>query len=172
MFAIAAEAAAGTSEDAIESLLDLAFGPGRFARSAYRLREGRQPVAALSFIAQDATGTLLGTIRHWPIRMGANHRGAQGKGAQQDALLLGPLAVHPLHQGEGIGLGLMQHSLNAAQGMEYAGVLLVGDAPYYQRAGFAPLPPGRVDFPGPVDANRILWRGFDGREAPAGRVCA
>ena len=161
MFAITAEAEAGISEDAIEKLLDLAFGPGRFARSAYRLREKRQPIATLSFVALDETKILLGSIRYWPIRIGA-----------QAALLLGPLAVHPHHRGEGIGLGLIQHSLRAAQGMEYGGLLLVGDAPYYQRAGFAPVPPGRVEFPGPVDAKRILWRGFDGHEALEGRVCA
>ena len=161
MFAIVAEAAAGKQEDDIAALLDLTFGPGRLARSAYRLREGRAPVAGLSFVALGEGNALLGSIRHWPIRIG-----------EAAALLLGPLAVHPRRQGEGIGLGLMRRSLDEAEGGEFRGVLLVGDLPYYARAGFAPVEPGRMAFPGPVDAARILWRGFGGREAPQGRVRA
>ena len=161
MLAIVAEASAGKQENAIAALLDLAFGPGRLARSAYRLREGREPVAGLSFVALGEGDMLLGSIRHWPIRIG-----------EAAALLLGPLAVHPERQGEGIGLGLMRHSLRAAAEMEFRGVLLVGDPPYYARAGFAAVPPGRMEFPGPVDERRLLWRGFGGCEAPPGAVRA
>ena len=165
MFAIVAEAEAGKQEAEIAALLDLAFGPGRLARTAYRLREGRAPVAGLGFVALGEAGgeakPLLGSIRYWPVRIGA-----------ADALLLGPLAVHPQHQGEGIGLGLMRHSLAAAEALEWSGVLLVGDLPYYERVGFGPAAPGRVAFPGPVDAGRLLWRGFGASELPEGEVRA
>ena len=150
MFSIVAEAPGGEQDGDIESLLDLAFGPGRFARSAYRLREGREAVAGLSFVCFGDGGELLGSIRYWGIRIG-----------EIDALLLGPLAVHPEHQGEGIGLGLMQRSLEEADKRDCSGVLLVGDAPYYRRVGFEIVPPGRITFPGPVDVQRVLWRGSD-----------
>ena len=160
MPAIVAEAPEGKQEDAVAALLDLAFGPGRLARSAYRLREAGAPVDGLSFVALE-DGALLGSIRYWPIRIGA-----------AEALLLGPLAVHPDRQGEGIGLGLMRRSLRAAEGQGRSGVLLVGDPPYYARVGFAAVAPGRIAFPGPVDEARLLWRGFGGCEAPAGPVRA
>lgn len=159
MINVVAEDSEREQENAIEALLDLVFGPGRFSRSAYRLREGRISVAGLSFLAFPEDGEkLLGAIRYWSIRIGA-----------EPSLLLGPLVVHPEHQGEGIGLELMKHSLQKAEGLGYSGVLLVGDEPYYQRVGFATLPIGRVEFPGPVDGNRILWRGFGGN-LPEGRI--
>ena len=156
MFSIVAESLGGEQDGDIESLLDLAFGPGRFARSAYRLRERREAVAGLSFVCFGDEGELLGSIRYWGIRIGG-----------VDALLLGPLAVHPRHQGEGIGLGLMQRSLEEADKLNHSGVLLVGDAPYYRRVGFEIVPPGRITFPGPVDEQRVLWRGGD---VPPGHV--
>ena len=125
------------------------FGPGRFAKSAYRLREGVAPVAALSFVAVEPVpggGEILrGSVRFWPIRVGGH-----------EELLLGPLAVRGDQRGRGIGIGLMQAGLEAARQGPWRGVLLVGDEPYYARVGFSRLPPGRVKFPGPVDPNRIL----------------
>lgn len=159
MFVIVDEKSGEKQDTAIEALLDLAFGPGRFARSAYRLREGRGPVAGLSFLAFDKGGKeLVGSIRYWSIRIG-----------EMQSLLLGPLAVHPDHQGKGIGSGLMTRSLQTSEDLGYKGVLLVGDEPYYQRIGFRMLPAGRIVFPGPVDGNRLLWRGVEGI-LPAGRV--
>src|SRR4051812_34962572 len=125
------------------------FGPGRFAKSAYRLREGVAPVAALSFVAVEPMpggGEILrGSVRFWPIRVGGH-----------EELLLGPLAVRGDQRGRGIGIALMQAGLEAARQGPWRGVLLVGDEPYYARLGFSRLPPGRVKLPGPVDANRIL----------------
>jgi predicted N-acetyltransferase YhbS len=129
---------------AVEALNQASFGPGRFAKSAYRLREGVAPVAALGFVAADAD-TLLGSVRFWPIRVGGH-----------EELLLGPLAVRADLRGKGIGIALMQAGIEAARAGPWRGILLVGDEPYYAKAGFARLPPGRVRFPGPVDANRIL----------------
>lgn len=160
LFTIHAEADTEASETDIAALLDAAFGPGRETRSAYRLREMRSPVRDLSFVALGKQNRLLGTIRYWRIRIGAS-----------DALLLGPLAVHPRHQGEGIGLALMRRSLQTAEATDLAGVLLVGDPPYYARVGFSPLPPGRLRFAGPVEEARLLWLPLSDKEnLPCGRV--
>jgi len=130
----------------IERLVDLGFGPGRFAKTAYRLREGVDPDARLSFVAEDTeSGALLGSVRFWPIRIG-----------DCPSLLLGPLAVEPQLRGRGIGIGLMQHGIDAARKLGYEAIVLVGDEPYYARVGFARLPRGRVRFPGPVDPDRVL----------------
>jgi predicted N-acetyltransferase YhbS len=135
-----------TPQDAasVETLNAESFGPGRFAKSAYRLREGVHPVPELSFVAAEQ-GVLRGSVRFWPISVGGHRE-----------LLLGPLAVQGDQRGRGIGITLMQAGIEAAQKGPWRGILLVGDEPYYARVGFARLPPGRVKFPGPVDQNRIL----------------
>ena len=120
------------------------FGPGRFAKSAYRLREGVKPVAGLSFVAVE-DGVLRGSVRFWPVRIGGH-----------EELLLGPLAVQGNQRGRGIGIALMQAGIAAAQQGPWRGIILVGDEPYYAKVGFSRLPPGRIKFPGPVDQNRIL----------------
>ncbi len=137
---------------AIESLVNLAFGPGRLAKTAYRLREGVLPDSRLSFVAQDAESeALLGSVRFWPVVAGAT-----------PALLLGPLAVVPQLRGRGIGISLMQQGIRAASALEYSAIILVGDEPYYAKAGFSRLSPGQVRFPGPVDPNRVLGLGLQG----------
>jgi len=128
----------------VEALNAESFGPGRFAKSAYRLREGVLPVASLSFVAVE-NEVLRGSVRFWPIRVGGH-----------EELLLGPLAVQSDQRGRGIGIALMQAGIEAAQKGPWRGILLVGDEPYYTKVGFSRLPPGRVKFPGPVDQNRIL----------------
>ncbi len=133
----------------VEALNADSFGPGRFAKSAYRLREGVSPVAALSFVAVDVDEkgreVLRGSVRFWPISVGGH-----------EELLLGPLAVQGSQRGRGIGIALMQAGIAAAQAGPWRGILLIGDEPYYTKVGFSRLPPGRVRFPGPVDQNRIL----------------
>jgi predicted N-acetyltransferase YhbS len=135
-----------TPQDAagVEALNADGFGPGRFAKSAYRLREGVHAVSSLSFVAIEH-GILRGSVRFWPITVGGH-----------EELLLGPLAVQSDQRGRGIGIALMQAGIEAAQKGPWRGILLVGDELYYTRVGFARLPPGRVKFPGPVDQNRIL----------------
>ncbi len=128
----------------VDALNRDAFGPGRFAKSAYRLREGVGPVAGLSFVAVE-NDILRGSVRFWPIKVGGH-----------EALLLGPLAVETSQRGRGIGFGLMQAGIAAAHDGPWSAILLVGDEPYYTKAGFSRLPPGRVSFPGPVDQDRIL----------------
>ena len=128
----------------VEVLNAESFGPGRFVKSAYRLREGVHPVAALSFVAVE-NEVLRGSVRFWPIRVGGH-----------EELLLGPLAVQSDQRGRGIGIALMQAGIEAAQKGPWRAILLVGDEPYYTKVGFSRLPPGRVKFPGPVDKDRIL----------------
>ena len=133
-------------EDAplIEELVAKSFGPGRFAKSAYRLREGVDPESKLSFVAIEE-GILRGSVRFWPVFVG-----------HEPALLLGPLAVQSDQRGRGIGIALMQRGIAEAKALGHRAIILVGDAPYYARVGFAPIPAGRIKFPGPVDKSRIL----------------
>ena len=127
----------------VEALYDLCFAPGRTALSSYRLRDGVDPVAALSRVARDAEGILAGAIRYWPVSVGIS-----------PALLLGPVAVHPTRQGEGLGALLIEDSLAGAEGWER--VILVGDAPYYGRFGFSKL--DGVIMPPPTNPDRVLGR--------------
>jgi predicted N-acetyltransferase YhbS len=128
----------------IDALVAKSFGPGRYAKSAWRLREGVSPQEGLSFVAIE-DNVLRGSVRFWPIAVGP-----------EKALLLGPLAVESEQRGRGIGIALMKRGVEAARVLGYRVIILVGDAPYYARAGFAPLPPGKIKFPGPVDSARIL----------------
>lgn len=136
-----------TAEDAgeVEALYDLCFAPGRTALSSYRLRNGVAPVRDLCLIWRDEAGVLGGAIRHWPVRVG-------GKAA----LLLGPVAVHPTRQGEGLGAVLIGGALARAADLGWSRVLLVGDAPYYSRFGFACL--DGVEMPPPTNPARVLGR--------------
>jgi len=131
---------------AIEALVDRCFGPGRYAKTAYRLREGVAPDPRLSFVAvKSADGVLLGSVRFWPVAIGG-----------EPSLLLGPLAVEPELRGKGIGISLMQRGIEQAKALGYGTMILVGDEPYYARVGFSKLPRGRVQMPGPVDPERLL----------------
>jgi predicted N-acetyltransferase YhbS len=127
----------------VEALYDLCFAPGREMLSSYRLRNGVPPVEALCWVARDPDGTLVGAIRNWPVRVGGKW-----------ALLLGPVAVHPTRQGEGIGAALIARALREAEEDRWSRVLLVGDAPYYQRFGFRKLT--GVEMPPPTNPDRVL----------------
>ncbi len=136
---------APVDSEAIERLHERAFGPGRFARTASRLREGAPHVQTLSFTAM--VGTLLvGSVRMTPIYAG-----------NEPALMLGPLTVEPAFENRGIGAALMKKSLAAAKTHGHSLVFLVGDEPYYTRFGFKKVPPGQVGLPGPVNPERFLF---------------
>jgi len=145
----------------VEALYDLCFAPGREALSSYRLREGVAPVADLCLVARE-DGIVAGAIRHWPVRVG-----------ETCALLLGPVAVHPTHQGEGLGGWLIRESVERARARGRARIMLVGDAPYYGRFGFARLE--GVEMPPPTNPARVLglalfpgaWDGVSGKVMPA-----
>ena len=129
----------------VEALYDLCFAPGREALSSYRLRDGVAPVQQLCLVARDVGGIIGGAIRFWPVKVG-----------QVKALLLGPVAVHPTRQGEGLGGFLIEGSLDIAQDLGWDRVILVGDAPYYSRFGFHRL--NDVTMPPPTNPDRVLGR--------------
>jgi predicted N-acetyltransferase YhbS len=129
---------------AIERLHERTFGPGRYARSAYRIREGRGHLLALSFTARIGT-LLVGSVRLTPICVG-----------EVPALLLGPLTVEPPFRERGVGGTLMKRALKEATDKGHRLVLLVGDEPYYAKADFKRVPKGQVKMPGPVDPARLL----------------
>ena len=127
----------------VEALYDLVFSPGRTALSSYRLRDGVPTVAALCLVVRDGDGTLAAAIRYWPVEVGG-----------EDALLLGPVAVHPTRHSEGLGGLLINESLAEARRLGWERVLLVGDAPYYRRFGFTRLE--GVSMPPPTNPERVL----------------
>ena len=135
-----------TADDAlaIERLHERTFGPGRYARSAYRIREGRGHVFELSFTARIGS-LLVGSVRLTPICIG-----------ETPALLLGPLTVEPPFRERGVGTALIERALKDAKVAGHAMVVLVGDEPFYGKLGFKRIPKGQVKMPGPVDPARLL----------------
>lgn len=131
-------------DPAIEEINEEAFGPGRFTRAAYRIREGGPHDLALSFVAM-VGGEVVASVRMTHV--------AAGEGR---ALLLGPLAVRPAHKNLGIGRKLVRIAIDAAAQAGHGVVLLVGDAPYYGPLGFQRVPLGQMAMPRPVDAGRFL----------------
>ncbi len=129
---------------AIERLHERTFGPGRYARSAFRIREGRGHRLDLSFTARIGT-LMVGSIRLTPICIG-----------ETPALLLGPLTVEPPFRSRGVGSKLIERALQEARAKGGKLVVLVGDEPFYAKAGFKRIPKGQVKMPGPVDPARLL----------------
>ncbi len=163
---------------AVETLFDLCFGGSRAMLSSYRLRAGVGAVASLCFVLREGAGggAVVGAIRYWPVKVvagrvesvalggesGGSGGGLEsggsgvesvGSGSAGSALLLGPVAVHPTHQGEGLGGVLIRHSLAEARLQGWTQVILIGDASYYGRYGFARAD---LDFPPPTDKARVL----------------
>ena len=142
----------------VEALYDLCFAPGREALSSYRLRDGVAPVRELCRVMRDSDGVLAAAIRYWPVKVG-----------DKSCLLLGPVAVHPTRQGEGLGAFLIGESIDIARQGSWKRILLVGDAPYYGRFGFERL--SGVEMPPPTNPARVLgleleegaWRGVSGK---------
>ena len=156
MFHLARETAKDYWE--VEALYDLCFAPGREALSSYRLREGACAINNLCYVARDFDGILAGAIRYWAVKID-----------NSKVLLLGPIAVHPTRQSEGLGSYLISESLSSATSQGWQRVMLVGDAPYYSRFGFECLP--NVKMPPPTNPSRILglalvadaWKGISGK---------
>ena len=129
---------------AIERLHERTFGPGRFVLSAYRIREHVDHLLDVSFTARIGT-LLVGSVRQLPVTIG-----------ETPALLLGPLTVEPPFRSRGIGQKLIERAMAEAKNAGHELVVLVGDEPYYSRAGFKRIPKGKVKLPGPVDPARLL----------------
>ena len=153
--AVASRIEAETPADAegVEALVMAAFGPGRFAKTAERLREGSSPSAG--FVARQ-DGRVVGSVRLWPVVIG-----------ETPALFLGPIAVDAANRSDGLGAELVQACLDRARDMGVGGVLLVGDRAYFERLGFVGAP--EAVLPGPVDRRRVLWLAT-GVETVAGPV--
>lgn len=130
--------------EAIDRLHERTFGPGRFAKTAYRIRENIAHSRDLSFTARIGT-LLVGSVWLSPVRIG-----------EASALLLGPLTVEPPFRERGIGQALMERALAEARSRGHRLVILVGDEPYYGKAGFRRVPKGQIVMPGPVDPARLL----------------
>src|SRR3984957_13037283 len=157
------EPATDGDAEPIERLNERVFGPGRFARTAYRIRETTEADPTLSFVAR--VGTLLvGASAMTPIVIG-----------EASALLLGPLIVEPVFRSRGIGEALVTASLEAARAAGAKLIILVGDEPYYAKMGFSRAPAGKISMPGPVDPARVLYceltpgalEGVEGKVRPA-----
>jgi predicted N-acetyltransferase YhbS len=130
--------------DAVERLHARAFGPGRFSRTAFRIREQAGDAESLAFVAR--VGSLLvAAVQLTPIRIGPH-----------PAFMLGPLTVDPPFEGRGIGGALIERCAHAARAVKRDIILLVGDEPYYKRFGYVRVPMGQIRLPGPVDPMRVL----------------
>ncbi|MDR6873611.1 putative N-acetyltransferase YhbS [Bosea sp. BE125] len=127
-----------------EALLDLCLGERRAAKSSERLREGRLPAQGLALTAE-RDGEVVATVRLWHVEAGG-----------VAALLLGPLAVAPALQGEGVGKAMMREVIWRAACRGHGAILLVGDAPYYERFGFSAALTRDLAMPGPVERERFL----------------
>ncbi|MEK9968514.1 MAG: N-acetyltransferase [Ferrovibrio sp.] len=130
----------------IDSLLDLTFGSDRTRKTVYRLREGVAHLKPLAYVVRDEDGIVLGSIRYWPVVIGE---------AATPAIMLGPVAVHPDYQGQGIGRALIRHSLYAATRLGHALCILVGDKPYYEPFGFVGAADRGLEMPGWVERERF-----------------
>lgn len=141
-FSIRAERASDVP--AREALLDACFGTDRSARTCQRLREGRTPARGLAFSAVRG-GRLVGTIRLWSISAGG-----------RPSLVLGPLAVDPMMRELGIGAALVRHAIQAATERSHDSIILLGDAPYYERFGFSAAKAANLQLPGAFERERLL----------------
>ena len=128
----------------IEEINAEAFGPGRFTRAAYKIREGGLHDPSMSFVVLK-DDHVIASVRMTPI--------AAGRGR---AMLLGPLAVQPDSKNRGLGKALVRMALEAAQKAGQSVTVLVGDAPYYEPLGFKRIPYGQIIMPRPTDPNRML----------------
>jgi len=131
---------------AVEALIDQAFGPGRFVKTAERLREGNHPRLDLSFCAWSGP-QMAGAVRQWPVLIG-----------DTPAIFLGPFAVDPVWRRQKLGRRLIAQACEAATAAGERLILLVGDQSYFGPLGFSQVPAGCVRMPGPVDPRRVLWR--------------
>ncbi|UZK66725.1 GNAT family N-acetyltransferase [Sphingomonas sp. M1-B02] len=148
---------ASIAPPAIDSLLDRAFGLDRRGRTAYRIRAGISALDELSFAALGKEGELLGTIQCWPVELACDN------GKAFPLVMVGPVAVEPDRQQEGIGRALMDRMLDAVPGCSSRGcdsLMLVGDPEYYGRFfGFTAERTAEWRLPGPFESHRLLARG-------------
>lgn len=145
-------------EQAIDDLLDAAFGPDRHGRTAYRIRAGTRWLPHLSFAMVEEDGRLVGSLQSWPVAL------LDPTGGQTPLVMVGPVAVDPAVQGEGHGRALMDALVAAARARRADTLMMIGDPEYYGRFwGFSAEGTGEWDVPGPFERRRLLALSVDGR---------
>ena len=145
----------------VEHVLDRAFGADRFARTAYKVREGVDWLPALSFAALDRDDHLVGTIQSWPVAL------TDPAGKRHPLIMVGPVAVLPEAQGDGYGKALMLASLGALNSEAPLPQVMIGDPEYYERFfGFSAVRTGGWRLPGPWEPRRLLARAEDPETLP------
>ena len=142
----------------VEDLLDLVFSPSRKNLSSYLLRKNVPKISTLSFVAKNHKGSIVGIIRNWPIFI---------ESRKNLSLLIGPIAVHPTFQGEGLGAYLINYSIKKSRKYGWERAVLIGDIQYYKSFGFFQQNNNKIEFPSPTDQERILLleikdKSFDG----------
>ncbi|MEL7108193.1 MAG: N-acetyltransferase [Pseudomonadota bacterium] len=142
----------GQHADAIEALYDRTFGPGHFAKTAERLREGNESLPSITRIAV-SDGQVIGVCRVWPITVGDG---------ETSAVFIGPVAVDPSFQGQRLGLTVTGEALEAARKAGWEAAVIIGSTTYFGELGFVPVAPDRFQFPGPQDMSRVMVRGLAG----------
>jgi predicted N-acetyltransferase YhbS len=152
-------------QQAVEQLLDAAFGMDRHGRTAYRMRDGVGVIPELSFAAIDQSN-LLGTIQCWPVAL------QEECGVLHAITLVGPVAVDPAVQRGGIGKAMMTNCLNACDALGFDALMMIGDPEYYGRFfGFSAEATSEWAIPGPVERRRLLARtSREGGLPRAGRI--
>lgn len=138
--------------DAIEALYDRTFGPGHFAKTAERLREGNASVPDVSRVAI-LDGEVIGVCRVWPILVG---------NGETSALFIGPVAVDPGFQGQRLGLTVTGEALEAATNAGWGAAVIIGAPVYFGELGFEQVAADRFSFPGPQDMRRVMVRDLAG----------
>ena len=134
-------------EEEVENLLDLVFSPTRFNLSSYSLRINVPKIRTLCYIVKNSDSSIIGIIRNWPILIGDR---------KKLSLLMGPIAVHPTFQGEGLGAYLINKSIKEAKKYGWERAILIGDINYYKPFGFYQQNKNKIGFPPPTDPKRIL----------------
>lgn len=137
---------------AIEALYDRTFGPGHFAKTAERLREGNASLPEINRVAV-SEGVVIGVCRVWPIKVGA---------ANTPSVFIGPVAVDPGFQGQRLGLSITGEALEAATKAGWGAAVIIGSPTYFGELGFEPVAPQRFTFPGPQDMTRVMVRNLAG----------
>lgn len=153
-----------------DALLDAAFGPDRRQRTAYKVRRGCDMIEKLSIAWHDVDGLLTGIVQCWPVALRAD------EGVDRPMIMVGPVAVLPERQNEGIGIALMDRVMSLHDGWPVESqvpMMMIGDAAYYGRWNFSADHTGRWRLPGPFERDRLLMRwhrrgdlDFDGEIGP------
>jgi predicted N-acetyltransferase YhbS len=147
----------------VERLLDLVFTPRRKLLSSYQLRNSANKVDNLSYVIKDNSKKVVGSIRFWNVKVDSH---------SSRGLLLGPLAIHPIYQSEGLGEKLVLNGIEKAHSDNWNWIVLVGDLDYYSKFGFSKNPTRGISIRNSLDNSRLLGLDINDRflEAAVGSL--